>query len=316
MLARLLFIVAIFALQSPAFSQQAGRRVALVIANGNYANTNRLDNPLNDGRLIAESLRKTGFAVVDMRSDQGLLTFQQSLRDFRAKADGADVALIYYAGHGIEGQGKNWLIPTDAKLATDRDLAFEAIDLDLVMQTIGGAKMRVAILDACRNNPFGQNWRGGTRDVSRGLAGIEVDNVLVIFAAAPGQTAADGDSGNSPFAASLARRLPEPGLPIQLLGGVVRDDVLAATGGAQRPFISASVTGTAYYLVPAGQAAMPAPPQQAVNLVTAQGSVNASAGAPAIVQRSPESSAPALNWTARQADLAMGQVMVMRTASA
>ena len=163
MLARLLFIVAIFALQSPAFSQQAGRRVALVIANGNYANTNRLDNPLNDGRLIAESLRKTGFAVVDMRSDQGLLTFQQSLRDFRAKADGADVALIYYAGHGIEGQGKNWLIPTDAKLATDRDLAFEAIDLDLVMQTIGGAKMRVAILDACRNNPFGQNWRGGTR---------------------------------------------------------------------------------------------------------------------------------------------------------
>ena len=316
MLARLLFIVAIFSLQSPAFSQQAGRRVALVIANGNYANTNRLDNPLNDGRLIAESLRKTGFAVVDMRSDQGLLTFQQSLRDFRAKADGADVALIYYAGHGIEGQGKNWLIPTDAKLATDRDLAFEAIDLDLVMQTIGGAKMRVAILDACRNNPFGQNWRGGTRAVSRGLAGIEVDNVLVIFAAAPGQTAADGDSGNSPFAASLARRLPEPGLPIQLLGGVVRDDVLAATGGAQRPFISASVTGTAYYLVPAGQAAMPAPPQQAVNLVTAQGSVNASAGAPAIVQRSPESSAPALNWTARQADLAMGQVMVMRTASA
>ncbi|MBL0114902.1 MAG: caspase family protein [Sphingomonadales bacterium] len=118
MLARLLFIVAIFSLQSPAFSQQAGRRVALVIANGNYANTNRLDNPLNDGRLIAESLRKTGFAVVDMRSDQGLLTFQQSLRDFRAKADGADVALIYYAGHGIEGQGKNWLIPTDAKLAT------------------------------------------------------------------------------------------------------------------------------------------------------------------------------------------------------
>ena len=95
MLARLLFIVAIFSLQSPAFSQQAGRRVALVIANGNYANTNRLDNPLNDGRLIAESLRKTGFAVVDMRSDQGLLTFQQSLRDFRAKADGADVALIY-----------------------------------------------------------------------------------------------------------------------------------------------------------------------------------------------------------------------------
>jgi hypothetical protein len=315
MFARLLFIVAVFALQSSAFAQQGGRRVALVIANGNYTNTNRLDNPLNDSRLIAESLRKTGFSVVDVRSDQSLLSFQQSLRDFRGKADGADVALIYYAGHGIEGQGKNWLIPTDAKLATERDLAFEAIDLDLVMQTIGGAKMRVAILDACRNNPFGQSWRAGTRAVSRGLAGIEVDNVLVIFAAAPGQTAADGDSGNSPFAASLARRLPEPGLPIQLLGGVVRDDVLAATGGAQRPFISASVTGTAYYLVPANQTAAPAQPQQASALIPPNSVAGVGASAPGGASAPSEPTASARSWTARQADLAMGQVMVMRTAT-
>lgn len=256
MIARLiLFLSAIVTLATPALAQQAGRRVALVIANGSYANTTRLDNPANDGRLIADSLRKAGFTSVDLKTDQSLPAFQQSLRDFRTKADGADVALVYYAGHGIEGQGKNWLIPTDAKLAADRDLAFEAVDLDLVMQTIGGAKLRVAILDACRNNPFGQNWRAGTRAVTRGLTGIEVDDVLVIFAAAPGQTATDGDEGNSPFAASLARHLPEPGLPIQLLGGVVRDDVLAATDGAQRPFISASITGTAYYLVPAGKPA-------------------------------------------------------------
>ena len=202
MLTRLLLVFMIFAFQVPAAAEQGGRRVALVIANGNYANATRLENPPNDARLIAESLRRTGFSVVDVRADQNLLAFQQSLRDFRAKADGADVALIYYAGHGIEGQGKNWLIPTDAKLAADRDLAFEAIDLDLLMQTIGGAKMRVAILDACRNNPFGQNWRGGTRAVSRGLAGIEVDDVLVIFAAAPGQTACSHDR---PHAARPAR---------------------------------------------------------------------------------------------------------------
>lgn len=259
----ILALVAMLTLATPVLAQQSGRRVALVVANGSYTNTSRLENPANDGRIIADSLRKAGFTSVDLKTDQGLLAFQQSLRDFRAKADGADVALVYYAGHGIEGQGKNWLIPTDARLVADRDLAFEAVDLDLVMQTIGGAKLRVAVLDACRNNPFGQNWRAGTRAVSRGLTGIEVDDVLVIFAAAPGQTAADGSDGNSPFAASLARHLPEPGLPIQLLGGVVRDDVLAATDGAQRPFISASITGTAYYLVPAQQ---PAPQMKPVPL--------------------------------------------------
>ena len=328
MLTRLLLVFMIFAFQVPAAAEQGGRRVALVIANGNYANATRLENPPNDARLIAESLRRTGFSVVDVRADQNLLAFQQSLRDFRAKADGADVALIYYAGHGIEGQGKNWLIPTDAKLAADRDLAFEAIDLDLLMQTIGGAKMRVAILDACRNNPFGQNWRGGTRAVSRGLAGIEVDDVLVIFAAAPGQTAADGDGGNSPFAASLARRLPEPGLPIQLLGGVVRDDVLAATGGAQRPFISASVTGTAYYLVPAGEqtakadqrpASAPAPApaglsRQAADPVSGSGLANAAGPLEAPIAASTSAPLPGQTWVARQTDLAMGLIMVTRTA--
>lgn len=353
----ILALAAIFTLATPALAQQGGRRVALVIANGSYASTSRLENPANDGRIVADSLRKAGFASVDLKTDQSLPAFQQSLREFRAKADGADVALVYYAGHGIEGQGKNWLIPTDAKLAADRDLAFEAVDLDLVMQTIGGAKLRVAILDACRNNPFGQKWRAGTRAVTRGLTGIEVDDVLVIFAAAPGQTAADGSDGNSPFAASLARHLPEPGLPIQLLGGVVRDDVLAATDGAQRPFISASITGTAYYLVPAQQP----PPQMkhvplpeitmaradtspldwaggisGASMTTASGAAapdgsgSTSGGGydmseariPAAASAAPASSSPAsrpsprdppLSWTARQPDLAMSQLSVIRS---
>lgn len=159
--------------------------------------------------------------------------------------------MVYYAGHGIEGQGKNWLIPVNAELNSSLDLPYEALNLDRVMESLSGAQMRMVVLDACRNNPFARSWKSGTRAVNRGLAGIEADDVLVIYAAAPGQTAMDGDGENSPFAASFANRLPQAGLPVQLLGGMVRDDVLMATGGEQRPFVSASITGTPVYLVDA-----------------------------------------------------------------
>jgi len=118
------------------------------------------------------------------------------------------------------------------------------------METLSGAQTRIAIIDACRNNPYGRKWRSGSRAVSRGLAGLEIDDVLVIYAAAPGQTASDGNGqANSPFATPLAARLPQADVPIQLLGGMIRDDVLAATKGEQRPFVSASITGTPIYLV-------------------------------------------------------------------
>lgn len=230
------------------------RKVALIIGNGDYANTSRLANPANDIRIIAASARQAGFDDVTVASDLAVNDFQKAMRDFRAKADGAEVAMVYYAGHGIEAQGKNWLIPTDAQLKSDLDLPYEAINLDRMMEAVSGAQIRMVILDSCRNNPFGRSWRSGTRAVLTGLAGVEADDVLVIFAAAPGQTAADGTSGNSPFATSLAKRLPQPDTPVQLLGGLIRDDVLAATGGSQRPFVSASITGTPVYLVPrAGQ---------------------------------------------------------------
>jgi formylglycine-generating enzyme required for sulfatase activity len=232
-------------------SAQGPRRVALVVANATYAHASRLANPLNDARLVADGLRRAGFQTVDLRTDVPIATFRTALRDFRAKADGAQVALVYYAGHGIEAAGRNWLIPVDAMLAADRDLQDEAIDLDRVLDDVSGAQLRVVVLDSCRDNPFGRTWRRGTRAVTRGLGPVDVDDVLVIYAAAPGQTASDGEGrANSPFAAALAKRLPQADLPIQLLGGTVRDDVLAATGGVQRPFVSASITGTPFYLVP------------------------------------------------------------------
>ncbi|MBL9068170.1 MAG: caspase family protein [Sphingopyxis sp.] len=231
-------------------SAAEARKVALIIGNGDYANTSRLVNPANDIRIIAASARSAGFDDVTIASDLAVNDFQKAMRDFRAKADGAEVAMVYYAGHGIEAQGKNWLIPTDAQLKSDLDLPYEAINLDRLMESVSGAQIRMVILDSCRNNPFGRSWRSGTRAVVNGLAGVEADDVLVIFAAAPGQTAADGTTGNSPFATSLAKRLPQPDVPVQLLGGLIRDDVLAATGGSQRPFVSASITGTPVYLVP------------------------------------------------------------------
>lgn len=226
------------------------RKVALVIGNSDYANTSRLANPVNDIKIIAASARQAGFDDVTIAADLSVNDFQKAMRDFRAKADGAEVAMVYFAGHGIEAQGKNWLIPTDAQLKSDLDLPYEAINLDRLMESVSGAQIRMVVLDSCRNNPFGRSWRSGTRAVVNGLAGVEADDVLVIFAAAPGQTAADGTTGNSPFATSLAKRLPQPDTPVQLLGGLIRDDVLAATGGSQRPFVSASITGTPVYLVP------------------------------------------------------------------
>jgi uncharacterized caspase-like protein len=266
----LLFAIAMAVVWPTASFAQDGRRVALVIGNSAYQGGGQLANPSRDARLVAAALQQARFQTVELRGDLGLPAFHRALRDFQKSADGAEVALVYYAGHGIEANGRNWLIPTDAELADERALPYEAISLDLVMEAVAGARMRVLMLDACRDNPFGRSWRAGSRSVTRGLARVEVDDVLILFAAAPGQTAADGQGVNSPFAEAVARRLPQPGLPIQLLAGLVRDDVLRATGNVQRPFISASVTGEPYYLVGPGGAptspAASAPPAPALAL--------------------------------------------------
>ncbi len=234
----------------PALADPAGRRVALVIANSAYAQVQPLANPVNDGKLVAAALEKAGFTV-DLRDNLDLSHFMHALRDFRGQADGADIALIYYTGHSAQAEGQNYLIPTDAEMAAERDLDAEGVDLERFMTTLGGARMRVAVIDACRNNPF--KSAADVAKVTNGLAQVDVDDVLVIFSAAPGQTASDGDGKNSPFASALARHVTEPGLIIQRLGGVVRDDVIAATANRQRPFISASITGQPVYLVPGPQ---------------------------------------------------------------
>lgn len=247
----IMFIAAIW----PAMAD--AKRVALVIGNSAYVNTGSLSNPVNDANIVADSARKAGFDEVTVALDLTVSSFRRELLMFQEKANGADVAMIYYAGHGIEGQGKNWLVPIDAKLKTAADLTDETIDLDRMAESVAGAGIRMVVLDACRENPFGKGWASGTRAVTQGLTESDADGVLIIYAAAPGQIATEGRAFNSPFAESLAKRLPQPDLPIQMLAGLVRDDVLAATGGTQRPFMSSNITGTPVYLVQKTAAVQP-----------------------------------------------------------
>ncbi|MEM7689371.1 MAG: caspase family protein [Pseudomonadota bacterium] len=235
-----------------AFALAAGaqaKQVALVVANAEYQNTSKLANPLKDASLVSAALQEAGFDIVELGTNLTRVQFMERLRAFRSAADGAEAALVYFAGHGIESDGRNWLLPTDAALDAEKDLPFEAVELQLLLDTLDGAKLRIAILDACRNNPYANRWTSQSRSITRGLAPFEVDNMLVLYAAAPGAVAYDGAEGNSPFALALARRIVQPGLPVQMLGGFVRDDVLRATDGDQRPFISASMQGRPLFLV-------------------------------------------------------------------
>jgi uncharacterized caspase-like protein len=234
--------------------------VALVIGNGAYASAGALANTHNDANLVGGALKQAGFTTVTTRTDLSTQAFQKALREFQTQADGAEVAVIYYAGHGIEAKGVNWLIPIDATLSDERALPYEAIDTNLALEAVAGARVRILLLDACRDNPFGRTWKAGTRSVMRGLGRVEADDVLIVFAAAPGERAADGKGVNSPFAEAVARALPKAGVPVQLLGGVIRDDVMGATGQQQRPFVSASMTGQPFFLV--GGEAQPAAPVQ------------------------------------------------------
>jgi Caspase domain/Tetratricopeptide repeat len=235
-------------------SAESPRRVALVIGNSAYVAAPHLENPGADAKLIAEALRHAGFTNVDLQIDLSKPKFERALQEFQKRADGAEVALVYFAGHGLEVDGRNWLVPVDATLGDERDLPFQAIDLDVVLGTVAHAKnLSIVVLDACRDNPFTRSIRrtSGTRGMaSRGLAAIEVTGTLVVYAQRAGQTASDGVGSDSPFAIALAKRLPEPGVDVRILVSKVRDDVLAMTGGKQEPFSYGSLPGVALELVP------------------------------------------------------------------
>ena len=227
------------------------RRVALVIGNSTYRAVPRLTNPASDARVVAQALRKIGFSAVIEASDLTREQFLATVQSFAAEADTADWAIVYFAGHGLEIGGVNYLIPVDAKLLTDRDVPFEALPLNTLLSALEGAKkLRLVVLDACRNNPFASQMKmaSASRSVGRGLARIEPDaGTLVVYAARDGQIAQDGDGANSPFASALIRQITAPGVEIRRLFDLVADDVMELTKNAQQPYTYGRLSGRANY---------------------------------------------------------------------
>ncbi|MCP4732624.1 MAG: caspase family protein, partial [Bosea sp.] len=224
----------------------------------------RLPNPVNDGNTIAATLNGAGFDVVENRHDLSAADTRRALRDFADRARDADIAVVYYAGHGIEVDGGNYLIPVDARLERDTDVYDEALSLDRVLLAVEPAKkLRLVILDACRDNPFAKNMKRtlASRAIGQGLAKIEPNspNMLIAYSAKAGSTAADGDGQNSPFTSALSKHLTTPGLDVRRAFGYVRDDVLKTTNNRQEPFVYGSLGGDDVPLVPAPKVAAPAP---------------------------------------------------------
>jgi tetratricopeptide (TPR) repeat protein len=233
------------------------RKVALIVGNGAYKNVQQLDNPPRDARLIAATLRDLGFATVTLAPDLTRDKFFAALHEFGMEAEKADWAVVYYAGHGMEVGGVNYLIPTDARLAVDHDAETQAVALEQVIAAVSGArKLRLVLLDACRDNPFAKTMQHtiALKLVSKGFSNIEPEaGFMVVYAAKHGETALDGESANSPFATALARDIREPKVEVRKLFDIVRDDVWAATKHEQQPFTYGSPPGREDFYFVAGK---------------------------------------------------------------
>ncbi len=238
-------------------------RVALVVGNGAYVNTARLANPLNDARDIAAALKARGFAVVEAY-DADKRKLDEAVRAFAERLTKADVALFFFAGHGLQVGLQNFILPVDAKLARERDLEFEAVKLEFVLRQMEidrEGKISIVILDACRDNPLARNLASsmGTRStaIGRGLATAPAGlGTFIAYSTQPGNVALDGDGRNSPFAAALLKHMPVPGRNLPALLIEVRKDVVAATKGQQVPWDHSALTADFSFVQGASPAAV------------------------------------------------------------
>jgi hypothetical protein len=243
-----------------------GKRVALIIGNSAYRNVPALPNPANDASDVAAAFRRLGFAATLVQNGS-FDDMRRSLLAFGQQAAGADMAAVYFAGHGMEVAGENWLIPVDANLKRETDAETEAISLRSVMlQVSNTTSLGLVILDACRDNPFIAKMQRtlASRGISGGLGRIEpVGNVLVAYAARDGTTALDGDGHNSPFTMALLHNIEQPGVEVTFMFRNVRDDVMEATRNEQQPFVYGSLSRKAIYLAGEPPTAARQPSQQA-----------------------------------------------------
>jgi uncharacterized caspase-like protein len=232
---------------APSVVVSSGPRVALVIGNSNYSAMPRLINPRNDAEDVAKALREAGFDV-SLGVDLTRSGMEDALSGFSRRARQAETALVYYAGHGLQHNGINYLTPIDARLDDEADLR-KLILLQNVLDDLQGAsKIRLLFIDACRDNEAVQQLasrlpRTRAAAFTRGLAGASADGTLIAYATQPNKVAADGQGRNSPFTQALLKHLPIPGVELRTLLTRVRAEVVQATGGAQRPEVSDSLVG-------------------------------------------------------------------------
>jgi len=236
-------------------------RVALVIGNGAYEALERLKNPVNDARLMTQALRSAKFEVVE-HMDADERTMKRAIQEFGRRIAGAGrdtVSIFYYAGHGLQVNGLNYLVPTRARIQREGDVEIEAVDAGMALRQMedAGSRVNIVILDACRNNPLPR----GLRSVSRGLATVNApQGSLIAYSTAPGSVSVDGEGQNSPYTQALAAALKEPGLTAEEVFRQVRVRVLKATRGQQVPWETSSLTGAFYFSPPAAVAGGPAGP--------------------------------------------------------
>lgn len=249
-------VAVITAASAPALAE---KRVALVVGNGSYANAPALPNPPNDARAMAGALKSTGFQVVEA-IDADRRALDAALRAFTDQLAGADVALFFYAGHGLQVGAQNYLVPIDAKLGSERDLEFETVRLDFVLRQMEidrEGRTSIVFLDACRDNPLARNLARsmGTRSVAigRGLAPATTGvGTFIAFATQPGNVARDGGGRNSPFTSALTKHMRESGRNLPATMIEVRKDVIAETGGHQVPWDHSALTGDFYFVPTSG----------------------------------------------------------------
>ncbi len=253
-------LVSIFLPQTPSY---AGERIALVVGNGGYLHTSPLANPPNDAEVIASTLAKAGFSVrklIDadhIQMKRAMLEFGRSLR-----GDNIEAGLFYYAGHGVQVAGENYLVPVNARIADEDEIDLEAVNVNNFLRVMNSAnsQINIVILDACRNNPFARSFRS----VARGLAPVDAPKgTLIAYATAPGDVALDGDGNNSPYTIALAEAIASKGnQTIESVFKSTRRNVLAATEERQVPWETSSVTGDFYFYPDSGPSSVDQSPQE------------------------------------------------------
>lgn len=299
-LASTLFLSAVAQTENATSPGDQVRRVALVIGNAAYAGNGALSNPVNDATDMAARLKQLGFEVT-LYTDAEHKAMRRALTDFGRQVKKGTVALFFFAGHGMQVRGRNYLLPVDARIQIENDVSTEAIDADFVLDKLNDASLSMVILDACRNNPFERRFRSGS---GAGLAHMAAPTgALIAYSTAPGKVAADGEGRNGLYTGELLKAMSLPGLQVEDIFKRVRANVIKLSDASQTPWEASSLTGNFYFAAAKALPSVAMPPIPIEAPQPSGGTPVAPSMAPATVPQDSEDDA----WSrARQTNTAEG----------